>query len=161
MVVFVLILLYELLKKLVAVCFNLLNVLLAGNLPPLGGVCVIVEKQDTFLVVKRPGGRYVFPGGFIRWKEHPTRTAERECLEETGLRVTVNEQIGCIPNVGRGVWQMSTLTLIFLADVIDGQLRQTVEGQACWIDAAALPRHLHNYHRAVYQHYRRYREPGA
>ncbi len=40
---------YSLLKKLVGIFFNILNILLAGNLPPFGCVCVIVEDQDKYL----------------------------------------------------------------------------------------------------------------
>ena len=35
------------------------------NLPPFGSAAVIVEKQDCYLVVELPGGRVVFPGGFL------------------------------------------------------------------------------------------------
>ena len=39
-------LLYDLLKRGVSLCFNTLNVLLGGNLPPFGSAAVIVEEQE-------------------------------------------------------------------------------------------------------------------
>ncbi len=56
-------LLYDLLKRGVSLCFNTLNVLLGGNLPPFGSAAVLVEEQDCYLVVELPRGRVVFPGG--------------------------------------------------------------------------------------------------
>lgn len=151
-------LLYELFKKLVAVCFNLLNFLLLGNLPPLGSVCVIVEDQGKYLLVRRPGGKYVFPGGFMRWREHPVQAAKRECLEETGMHITIQGLIGCSANRSERLTKMSSLTVIYRAKVIDGQLHHTIEGQACWIDTAKLPFCLHKLQRGIYDHYVRYQE---
>jgi len=152
----VVILLYELFKKLVSVCFNLLNFLLLGNLPPLGSVCVIAEDQGKYLLVRRPGGAYVFPGGFVRWKEHPVQSAQRECLEETGLRVTVQGLIGCSATPSERLTKMSSITVIYRAEVIDGHLRNTIEGQACWIDVAELPSCLYRQQQGIYEHYLRY-----
>ena len=69
--------LYQALKKTVGFCFNCLNIGLFGNLPPQGCITVIVEDQGRFLLLKRPNGTLVFPGGFMRWREHPTQTALR------------------------------------------------------------------------------------
>ena len=38
-------LLYDLLKRGVSLCFNILNLLLGGNLPPFGSAAVIVEER--------------------------------------------------------------------------------------------------------------------
>jgi 8-oxo-dGTP diphosphatase len=153
---------YELFKKLVAVCFNLLNFLLLGNLPPLGSVCVVVEDQGKYLLIRRPGGKYVFPGGFMRWREHPVQSAKRECLEETGLRITIQGLIGCSANPSNRLTKMSSLTVIYRASVIDGELlRSTIEGQACWIDSTELPSCLHHLQSGIYDHYLRYQEQNA
>jgi hypothetical protein len=66
-------LLYDALKGCVSICFNTLNVLLGGKLPPFGSVAVIAEEQNQYLVVKLPGERVVFPGGFIQWRETPRK----------------------------------------------------------------------------------------
>ncbi len=153
--ILVLTLLYALFKQFVGVCFNLLNFLLLGNLPPLGSVCVIIEDEGKYLLVKRPDGAYVFPGGFMRWKERPAQSAERECLEETGLSITIKGLIGCSANPSEKLTKMSSLTMIYRAAVIDGQLRNTIEGQACWLDATELPSRLYKQQRGIYDHYLR------
>lgn len=54
----------------------------------------VVEHAGQFLVGVRPAGvalagYWEFPGGKIRANETPQQAAARECLEETGLRVTI------------------------------------------------------------------------
>jgi ADP-ribose pyrophosphatase YjhB (NUDIX family) len=150
--------LYRMLKKLVAIFFNILNLLLAGNLPPLGGVCVIVEDQKKYLLVERPEGGYVFPGGFMRWQEHPTQTALRECLEETGLRLQIHMLIGCSSNRSEHITRMSTLTVIYLAEAIDGGLKNSIEGRACWVPEADVLKVLQSQQKGIFEHFTRYRE---
>jgi ADP-ribose pyrophosphatase YjhB (NUDIX family) len=153
-------LLYRLLKRLVGVFFNVLNLLLAGNLPPFVGVCVIVEDQDKYLVVRQPGGSYVFPGGFMRWWEHPTQTALRECEEETGLRLRIKNLLGCSSNASDHFTRLSTLTVIYQAEVVDGELKDSVEGQPCWVDGVNLHDKLHELQKGTLEHYVLYREQG-
>lgn len=146
------------LKRLVGIFFNVLNLLLAGNLPPFGCVCVIVEDQNQYLVVERPKGGYVFPGGFMRWREQPMQTAQRECEEETGLRLEVKTLIGCSSNASDHITRMSTLTVIYLAEVVGGNLKNSIEGRACWLPEADIMRLLHPRQGGLFEHFMRYRE---
>jgi 8-oxo-dGTP diphosphatase len=130
--------LYQLLGRSVGFCFNCLNICLFGNLPPQGGISVIVEDQGRFLLIKRPNGTLVFPGGFMRWREHPTQTALREFKEETGLLVTLHHVVACYSNTSKDLGSMSTLTLVFCAEVNGGNMRGSVEGYPCWIEEADL-----------------------
>ncbi len=55
----------------------------------------VVQYEDRFLVGRRAvkvplGGLWEFPGGKIEGDESPQAAAERECLEETGIRVIVS-----------------------------------------------------------------------
>ncbi len=119
---------YQVLRKSVGFCFNCLNICLFGNLPPQGCISVIVEDQGRFLLLKRPNGTLVFPGGFIRWREHPTQTAMREFKEETGLQVTLHHVVACYSNTSKDFGSMSTLILVFCAEVNGGEMRGSVEG---------------------------------
>ncbi len=130
--------LYQLLRKSAGFCFNFLNICLFGNLPPLGCISVIVEDQGRFLLLKRQDGTFVFPGGFMRWREDPTQTALREFREETGLRVTLHHVVACYSNTSKGFGSMSTLILAFCAEVNGGDMRGSVEGNPCWIKEADL-----------------------
>lgn len=145
--------LYRALKMWVGVFFNLLNVLLVGNLPPLGSVSVIVEEQGRYLVIQRPEGYFVFPGGFMRWREHPEKTALRECKEETGLQIQIAGLIGCSSNVSDDMTSMSTLSIIFHATVVGGTLRSSIEGKPLWMDEAELPGKLFKKQGGILQNY--------
>ena len=151
-------LLYRLLKRSVSIFFNILNFLLAGNLPPFGCVAVIVQDQGRYLVVERPEGGLVFPGGFMRWKENPVQTALRECMEETGLELKVDDLIGYSSNVSNRITRMSTLTIIFYAEVVSGELKPSIEGRATWCDEAELLVKIHPLQRGVFDRFLLYRE---
>ena len=133
--------LHRVLVLLMPICFNILNFLLAGNLPPLGGTSVIVEEQERFLLVKGSGGKMSFPGGFMRWREHPAQTARRECREETGLNVEALEVIGTYPRVSTSPWQVSTINIVFAGKLAPGgKLRGSIEGQPLWVTEAEMHR---------------------
>ena len=145
--------LYRGLKTWVGIFFNLLNFLLAGNLPPLGCVNIVVEEQGLYLVIQRPEGHIVFPGGFMRWREHPEDTGVRECREETGLQVKITGLIGCSSNVSDGVGRMSTLAIIFHAEVTGGTLHSSIEGKPIWMDEAELHNKLLKQQVGILEHY--------
>jgi mutator protein MutT len=61
--------------------------------PPVNIAIAVVEHAGRFLVGRRgPGvplaGLWEFPGGKVEPGESPEQAACRECLEETGVRVT-------------------------------------------------------------------------
>ena len=130
--------LYRALRKSVNYSFNILNICLVGNLPPLGCISVIVEDQGRYLLLRRPEGSLVFPGGFMRWREHPMQTAVREFKEETGLQVELRHVVGCYSNSSTSFGSMSTLTLVFCGEVIGGIMHGSIEGLPCWIEESTL-----------------------
>ena len=153
--------LYRMLKGCVSIFFNFLNFLLVGNLPPLGGVTVIVQDQEKFLIIERPEGGYVFPGGFMRWKEHPAQTALREGMEETGLTLRVIGLIGCGSNVSERLTKMSTLSMIYHAEVVGGELRNSIEGRVSWHDEADLQEKIQPQQKGIFEHFLHYREQAG
>ena len=90
------------------------------------------------LVIEDTKDRFVFPGGFMRWREQPAPTAVRECEEETGLRLKIGELIGYHSIVSTRFDRMSTLVIIYQGEVVGGELRRSIEGQPCWREAAYL-----------------------
>lgn len=151
---------YDLLLKLVGICFNILNLILAGNLPPLGSAGVIIEEQGKYLVVERSDGRYVFPSGFIRWRERATETAVRECLEETGLQVRVTRLIGCSSHTSEGFTKLSSIVVMYQGEVTGGELRHSIEGRPHWLEASELLPHLHPQQKGIFEDFLRH-DPGV
>jgi ADP-ribose pyrophosphatase YjhB (NUDIX family) len=150
--------LYYALKRFAGIFFNLLNILLGGNLPPFGSVTVIVEREHQFLVVKQRNGRVVFPGGFIRWSEHPEQAVIREGKEETGLELRPIRIIGHYARRARRIDRMSVITIVYQAEVISGELRKSIEGQPFWINEEDLLNKLPWHYRTTFQDYLRSHE---
>lgn len=150
--------LYRVLKKSVSLSFNILNTCLAGNLPPLGCIAVIVEDQGRYLLLQRPEGSLVFPGGFMRWREHPMQTAEREFKEETGLQVVLRHVVACYSNSSASFDRMSTLTLVYCGEVSGGKMHGSIEGLPCWIEESKLHNMLDFRYECMLNDYREHRK---
>ncbi|WP_376795933.1 NUDIX domain-containing protein [Thermogemmatispora sp.] len=134
--------LYTYLKRVVSFCFNLLNMLLGGKLPPLGSAAVVVEEQGRYLVMLQPNGRVVFPGGFLTWREHPREAAEREGREETGLLLEADDLINFYSLVPTDWRALSTVSFVYRGRVRGGHLRTGVEGRPCWLTEEELRRRM-------------------
>jgi ADP-ribose pyrophosphatase YjhB (NUDIX family) len=100
----------------------------------------------------------VFPGGFMRWREHPTQTAEREFQEETGLQVALHHMVACSSHTSANFGSMSTLTLVFCGEIRGGEMRESVEGQPCWIDDSSLLEMIDFRYRTMLNDYREQRD---
>lgn len=62
----------------------------------LSASCLVIKEDQVLLVKHTYGaakGKYLIPGGFSEEGEMPQTTAEREVLEETGVRVQAKELI--------------------------------------------------------------------
>ncbi len=141
--------LYRGFKKLVGIFFNVLNILLLGNLPPFGTVCILIEQDEQYLVIERPEGLVVLPGGFMRWNELSAQTAQREGKEETGLDLEIGEIIGTYVTTAKYFTLMSTITIVHRAEVVGGELRSSIEGRPYWADKAMLPMLLAQHYQPV------------
>ena len=66
--------------------------------PKLVAGAPLFEVDGGILLVQRdiePGhGKWTFPGGFVEWGEVAQAAAEREVLEETGLKIEAGEILG-------------------------------------------------------------------
>lgn len=113
----------------------------------------VVERNGSVLLVRRAHepwrGYWDIPGGFCEPGEHPIQTAERELLEETGLRGQI---VGLV-----GIWideygaphpdgmQETTLNITFLARLQDHVPAPSGDGEATetrWFPIDALPASL-------------------
>lgn len=103
---------------------------------------VLVEQGGSVLLVRRrnePGrGLWSFPAGFIDAHEDPARAAERECLEETGLRVAVTVLLNVIS--GREHQSGADIVLVYGAQILSGEMQAGDDAdQAAFFPRGALP----------------------
>lgn len=149
--------LYELLKRCVSIVFNLLNLLLGGNLPPFTSACVVVEENDQYLVVELPGNRIVFPGGFLQHNETPQQGAEREGCEETGLQIQVDDVINYYVFKNSSWYSMNNICFAFHGKVVGGELQNNIEGCPYWLQEKELYTRLGGHSRMILKDYQAYR----
>ena len=91
---------------------------------PKVAAAVLVEKEGKILLVRRVNvpeqGKWSLPAGFVDDDEDPALAAERECLEETGLRVKITDLMDVI--YGREHRRGASIVIVYRADIEGGEL---------------------------------------
>ena len=108
---------------------------------PIPAVGVVVRRGDRIVMIRRAKepylGWWTFPGGAIEVGEHIQDAARREALEETGLRIEIEDVVAVIDNVVRdseGSVQFHYLIVDYLARPTGGSLRPgTDASDARWV----------------------------
>lgn len=90
--------------------------------PSAAVACVIKDKADNFLVVRRAKepakGTLDLPGGFTDMFETAEESARREVKEETGLDVLSLRYLFSLPNIyPYSGFEVHTVDLVFLCEV--------------------------------------------
>jgi ADP-ribose pyrophosphatase YjhB (NUDIX family) len=89
---------------------------------PKVAVCVLVERDGQVLMIRRRSdperGKWSFPAGFMDAGEAPARAAEREALEETGLRVRVTALLDVIAK--SEAVEAADILIVYRAEADDG-----------------------------------------
>jgi 8-oxo-dGTP diphosphatase len=103
---------------------------------------VLLEQDGKVLMVRRindpANGLWSFPAGFVNAYEDPARAAERECLEETGLRVHVTHLLALV--AGREHPRGADIVLVYAAELDGGVLQAGDDaGEAAYFARDALP----------------------
>lgn len=99
----------------------------------------------------------VFPGGFMTWREDPKHAAQREAQEETGLLVRVDQLIGTYFSPSESFLNMSTVSCVYTAEVVGGELRNSIEGRACWLREEELRKRLSSHSLGILDDYLHFR----
>jgi 8-oxo-dGTP diphosphatase len=109
---------------------------------PKVAVAVLIKKDDQVLLVQRmhdpQKGYWSLPSGFVDAGEDPKLTAERECMEETGLVVKNIQLLDVIFNQDhpRG----ASILIIYQGEVESGQLKAGDDAnQAVYFKVNNLP----------------------
>jgi len=110
---------------------------------PYPTVDILFHHPGEVLLIRRknePFG-WALPGGFVDYGESAEQAAEREALEETGLKAQHLRQFRVYSQPGRDP-RFHTLSVIFLAQP-EGEIRAGDDAaEARWFAASALPKDM-------------------
>jgi 8-oxo-dGTP diphosphatase len=103
---------------------------------------LVTDDQGRLLLIQRAndpeGGKWSIPAGFLDAGEDPARAAEREGLEETGLRFTVTGLFDVYPK-GQPT-EGADLLIVYTAVVTGGALQPGDDAaQAAYFEPDDLP----------------------
>lgn len=100
---------------------------------------IVFRDDGRALVIQRSDdGRWVPPGGVLELSETPADGVVREVLEETGIRVKVDQLTGVYKNMVRGV-----VTLAFRCYAVGGETHPTSEArQVAWLTVDEATRNM-------------------
>ena len=109
---------------------------------PKVAVAVLLEQDNLVLLVRRLNepfrGLWSLPAGYVDAGEDPARAAERECLEETGLKVQTTHVLDII--AGREHPRGADFIIVYHGLVVSGQLHASDDAdRAEWFDRSHLP----------------------
>jgi ADP-ribose pyrophosphatase YjhB (NUDIX family) len=100
--------------------------------PKVGGNAAIFNERGEILLMERADGSgWCLPCGWLEPNESPAETAVRETLEETGLQVRVQQLVDVFTRkAGARYGPFTTLSVVYLCEVIGGALRLSHEGRS-------------------------------
>ncbi len=103
--------------------------------PPFSSaLCIVVHKDHVLLLERSDGLGLSLPGGFIGLYESGPKCAERECFEETGVRVKVIKLITVLSGEREGT-SVGSVDLIYECDVVDDSgFAPSKEGTPHWVE---------------------------
>ncbi len=91
---------------------------------PKVAAAALIENDNSVLLVRRAidpaQGRWTIPAGFVDAGEDPVKAAERECYEETGLKVKVTELLDVI--YGQEHPHGAHIIIFYRAEVLAGTI---------------------------------------
>jgi 8-oxo-dGTP diphosphatase len=109
---------------------------------PKVAVAALIEKDGKVLLVRRANdpqrGLWSLPAGFVDAGEDPLQAIERECLEETGLRVRTTGLLDVI--FGQEHPRGAHILIAYQAEIISGELLASDDvDRASFFSRSALP----------------------
>jgi 8-oxo-dGTP diphosphatase len=109
---------------------------------PKVAAAVLVLQGERVLLVRRVNepfrGLWTLPAGFVNGGEDPAEAAARECLEETGLSVSVKRVYDIV--AGREHPRGADFVIVYQAEVMSGEMQADDDADAVeWFDKNNLP----------------------
>ena len=117
---------------------------LKRRIPPLLAVDAVITRGDEVLLIKRgknPGkGKWIVPGGHVKYNESPEEALLREVREETGLKVEIIGTILVQHDEGKIDPRSYLISTAYLAKQVGGRLRKSKEASDIrWFKLGRLP----------------------
>jgi len=109
---------------------------------PKVAAAVLIHKDSKVLLVRRANnprrGYWTLPVGFVDAGEHPARAAERECLEETGLKIRITNLLDVYS--GQEHPRGAHILIVYIGEIITGDLKAGDDvDQVGYFDLGSLP----------------------
>ncbi len=133
-----------------------------GYRNPLPTVDILIEVGERIVVVERanPPPGWALPGGFVDYGETLEDAARREALEETGLKVTLVEQLHTYSDPSRDP-RHHTITTVFIARA-EGEPRGGDDARSArLVPADRLPEPMAFDHARIVADYLAFKRTGA
>ncbi len=106
---------------------------------------IINNRGEILLQLRSDVPIWVLPGGGVEREETPAQAAEREVLEETGIKV---KAIHCVGIYDTGYMSYSDRTYVFACKAIGGRLQKNYESlQLKFLRPEKLPKPMLSIHR--------------
>jgi 8-oxo-dGTP diphosphatase len=114
---------------------------------PIVGVGAVIIRDQRAVIVRRGGeplaGEWSVPGGVVELGETLRQAAEREALEETGLKVRAGQVLEVFDSIvpdASGRTQYHYVLVDFLCERLDGELHAGSDAaDARWVTLADIP----------------------
>jgi 8-oxo-dGTP diphosphatase len=117
---------------LAGIIFRLIALLTLGQISPILSACVIIERDDKFLLIDRADGLgYTIPGGIVRYSETVEQCVLREACEETGYIVTIEGIVGVYSALKRDP-RLRAVSIAYKGSIVGGAMHGSGEGEPCW-----------------------------
>jgi ADP-ribose pyrophosphatase len=113
---------------------------------PLVGVGVVVQRENTVLLVKRANepkkGLWAIPGGLIKLGESVQQAAVREVFEECSISIQLQDVISVVDLIDKddeGKIKYHFVLIDFVAQYTGGELRADSDAlDAAWVPMSEL-----------------------
>jgi 8-oxo-dGTP diphosphatase len=117
---------------LAGLAYRIIVILTLGQISPLLGAGVIIERDGKILLIDRSDGLgYTVPGGIVRHRETIEQCVLRETREETGYNVQITGLVGVYSSPKRDP-RFRAVALAYKGKIIDGSPHGSGEGEPCW-----------------------------
>ena len=112
--------------------YRVIVLLTFGQISPLVGAGIIVERDGKFLLIDRSDGLgYTIPGGIVRHKETVEQCVLREAREETGYDVNILGLVGVYSSLKRDP-RFRAIAITYKGSIVSGTPHGSGEGEPCW-----------------------------